>query len=127
MGWKILAGLNVVLAIAVAVDFVFGSYQPNLWSITSYLMSCLAGGMVCLYAFDGRLFSLQSRIFIVIVISVFALVEALIGLRTSSLALGNEPLVLTVAIFAIPLILSVLSLIAAWRYSRGRTVSSARI
>lgn len=126
VGWKLFAGLNVFFAIAATGQFALGYIEPSPWHIAGYLMSLVGTAAVCLYAFDGKVLSLTARKGIAISFSVFAVVETVQGLWINYFDLADTALAARVVIFALPLFLSVFSVVAAWRYSQGRTLSRAR-
>jgi len=125
MGWKLFAGLNVLFAIAASAQFALGYMEPTPWHIMAYIFSLLGTVAACLYAFDAKILSRLARKGIAISFSIFAVVEVLRALWFDYFKLGERPVEVRAVLFFLPLFLSVFSVIAARRYSEGRTVRSA--
>ncbi|MBP1858432.1 hypothetical protein [Rhizobium herbae] len=128
MGWKLFAILRL-LATPLTIYNAATLDEINFLLIVSYLLSFVATGVVCLYAFDGNLLSKPLRRLIAISLSILLAADAFFVLRLVywfgkyAPTMSYEPIMTE---FAIPMIWNALSVLAAWRYSAGRTVGAAR-
>jgi len=127
LGWKLFAGFNVLLG-ATAIALLAGGYEDiTPWSVTSYAMSFLGTVLLVLYAFGGKVFSPELRKAMTVLFLIFALAEASYLLwdvykaHTSSTETYTPLSAWVVLVFASSM--SYFTLIAAWRYSQGHTIS----
>jgi drug/metabolite transporter (DMT)-like permease len=127
LGWKLFAGFNVLLG-AIGVVLLAGGYEDiTPWSMTSYAMSFLGTIIVVLYAFGGKVFSPELRKALMSLFVIYAVAEASYLLwdvyqAHTQQTEANRPLgAWVVLVFASSL--SYFTLIAAWRYSQGHTIS----
>ncbi|MCV9966143.1 hypothetical protein OIU34_30180 [Pararhizobium sp. BT-229] len=122
MGWKLFAILRLLVTPLIIYNAAKLD-EINFLLITDYLLSFVATGVVCLYAFDGKLLSKPLRLLIAISLSI-SLAQSAFFISQFVYWAGIREFIFTE--FAIPMISGVLSVVAAWRYSVGRTVGTVR-
>ncbi len=122
MGWKLFAIFRL-LATALLIYDVAVWREVDFGVIIDCVLATVATGIVCLYAFDGKLLPKPLRIVIAIGLSI-ALAQTAFFYAQILYWLPRYELILTD--FAIPIISGALCVWAAWRYSAGHSVGAVK-